>query len=40
MGDNVFPRLSYNDDDVDGDDNEKNDDKVTGVQRRERVTFN
>ena len=40
MGDSVFPRLSYNDDDVDDNDNEENDDTDTGVQRRERVTFN
>ena len=41
MGDSVFPRLSYNDDDdVDGDDNEENDEKDTEVQTRERVNFN
>ena len=40
MGDSVFPRLSCNDDDVDGDDNEENDEKDTDVQRRERVNFN
>ena len=36
MGDSVFPRLSYNDDDVEGDDNEENDEKDTEVQTRDR----